>query len=243
MKTRGYVVVASKTNFYYVSALNLIDSLKDYYPEANVTLVVEEKLMDSAAYSLADNVIHCDDHKRAKIYGMAKSPYDHTFYIDADCEIVHEDISTVFDLFDGNDVLFTALPEERSYCYAELHWPAGHFTYCGGVCLYDMSNPLVKEFMMDWYNLTVEQYAGKWWPTKTDGSWDIDNYPRSLARWDQFSLWWLINKVPKYTTLKFGRLENEEDARWNRFSLYKENHCTKPPVVWHHSAATVKKEI
>jgi hypothetical protein len=243
MKTKGFIVVASKTNFYYISALNLIDSIKDYYPEAQVTLCVEERLMDSGAY-IADNIIHCDDHKRAKLYGMAQSPYDHTFYIDADCEVMHEDISTVFDLFDNNDVLFTALPKERSYCYAELNWPAGHFTYCGAVCLYDMSNPLVKEFMMDWYDLTVNQYAGNWWPTKEGTQeWDIDNYPRSLSRWDQFSLWWLINKEPKYENLNFGRLDKEEDARWNRFSLYRENHSIKDPVIWHHSAAKIKKEI
>jgi len=242
MKTKGFLVVASKTNFYYISAINLIDSIKEYYPEAKVTLVVEKKLMDSAA-EISDNIIYCDDHKRAKIYGMAKSPYDQTFYIDADCEIVHEDISKVFDLFDNNDILFTALPEERSYCYSELHWPAGHFTYCGGVCLYDTTNDLVRQFMVDWYELTVDQYAGKWWPTKPNGSWDEDNYPRSLARWDQFSLWWLINKEPKYSSLKFGRLDGDEDARWNRFSLYRENHCSKPPVVWHHSAATIKKNL
>jgi len=241
--SRGYVVVASVTNFYYISAINLIDSIKEYNPEAHVTLVTEKKLLDSSS-DIADNIIICDSHKRSKLYGMYMSPYDQTFYIDADCEVLHEDISTVFDLFDGNDILFTSLPEERSYCYAELHWPAGHFTYCGAVCLYDMTNPLVKEFMFDWYKLTVEQYAGLWWPKKTGTEeWDIENYPRSLSRWDQFSLWWLINKEPKYEQLKFGTLEKEEDARWNRFSRYRESHSTKPTVIWHHSANEQKHKL
>lgn len=241
--SRGYVVVASVTNFYYISAINLIDSIKEYNPEANVTLVTEKKLLDSSS-DIADNIVICDSHKRSKLYGMYMSPYDQTFYIDADCEVLHEDISTVFDLFDGNDILFTSLPEERSYCYAELNWPAGHFTYCGAVCLYDMTNPLVKQFMFDWYKLTVDQYAGLWWPKKIGTEeWDIENYPRSLARWDQFSLWWLINKEPKYEQLKFGTLEKKEDARWNRFSGYRESHSTKPTVIWHHSANKQKHKL
>jgi len=241
-KSKGYLVVASGTRFYYVSALNCISSIKDFYPEANCTLVTEERFIDDGAH-IADNIIYCNDHRRAKIWGMTQTPYDQTFYIDADCEIMHEDIATVFDKFDGNDVLYTYLPEERSYCYAELHFPGGKFEYCGGTCLYDTTNPLVKDYMKDWYELTVEQYAGRWWPTKENGEPDYYNYPETLSRWDQFSLWWLINKDEKYCNgkLKVGRLDGTEDARWNRFSKYVENHCEGEPVVWHFSAAPIKK--
>jgi len=238
--TKGYVIVANRTKFYYVSACNLIESIQDFDPEAKCTLVTEEHFIDDRGREVADQIILCDDHKRAKILGMAKSPYDLTFYIDADAECEHEDITTVFDLFEGNDIMFTSLPEDRSYCYAELKFPGGQFWYCGGVCLYDMRNPLVRDFMQDWYELTVEQYAGRWWPTKegTD-DWDEDLYPRSLARWDQFSLWWLINKEPKYAELKHGVLD--DDARWNWFSKYKFKHNEKPIVIRHYSSAGAKK--
>jgi len=209
--TKGYVVVASRRSFFYVSALNLIESIRDFYPEAKVCLVTEEKFLDGRE-KIADEVILCDDHRRAKLKGMAKSPY--------------------------YDVLFTGLPEERSYCYAELKFPGGQFELCGAVCLYDMRNPLVREFMNDWYDLTVKQYAGTWWPTKADGSWDEDLYPRTLARWDQFSLWWLVNKEPKYKDLKVGIFE--DDARWNFFSRYKYQHNNKPVVIRHYSAADAK---
>ena len=43
---------------------------------------------------------------------MSQSPYDTTMYIDADCEIVHEDIATVFDELNGNDMVFHTLPRE-----------------------------------------------------------------------------------------------------------------------------------
>src|SRR5210317_1731324 len=238
--TKGYVIVASRTKFFYVSACNLIESILDFYPEAKCTLVTEERFLDDRGKRITDQIIFCDDHKRAKLWGMAKSPYDLTFYIDADTEVEHEDIATIFDLFEGNDMMFTGLPEERSYCYAELKFPGGQFELCGAVCLYDMRNPLVRDFMQDWYDLTVEQYANRWWPTKEDGTWDEDTYPISLARWDQFSLWWLVNKEPKYQSLKVGILD--DDARWNWFSKYKFKHNEKPIVIRHYSSAAAKQQ-
>lgn len=235
--SRGYVVVASRRSFFYVSALNLIESIRDFHPDAKVCLVTEEKFLDGRE-KIADQVILCDDHKRAKLWGMAKSPWDLSFYIDADTEVEHEDIEHVFDELGDYDVMFTGLPEERSYCYAELKFPGGQFELCGAVCLYDMRNSLVREFMNDWYDLTVKQYANEWWPTKSDGSWDEELYPRSLARWDQFSLWWLVNKEPKYQNLKVGIFE--DDARWNYFSRYKYEHNIKPVVIRHYSSSEAK---
>lgn len=242
MPTRGYIVVASRKKFFYDSAINLIDSLRDFDPNAKICLATEERFLDGAEH-LADDIIFCGEHARSKIDGMANSPYDHTFYIDADCEVIDKDISTVFDKFDGNDVLFTYLAPERSYCYVEVKFPAGKFEWCGAVCLYDMTKPIVREFMRDWYELTVKQYSNQWWPTiEGTNEWDTVNYPRSLARWDQFSLWWLVNKDPKYCggKLKVGRLDGEEDARWNHYSLYRENHSKGEPIIWHFSSAKAK---
>lgn len=235
--TKGYVIVASRREVFYVFAMNLMESILEFYPDAKFCLVTEERFLDGRE-KMADKVIFCNDHKRAKLWGMAQSPYDITFYIDADTECEHGDIEHVFDELGDYDVLFTGLPEERSYCYAQLKFPGGQFYLCGAVCLYDMRNPLVKEFMQDWYDLTVKQYAGTWWPTKEDGTWDEDLYPRSLARWDQFTLWWLTQKEPKYKDLKVGVFE--DDARWNYFSRYKYDHNIKPVVLRHWSAADVK---
>ena len=236
--TKGYVIVASRKKYFYISALNLIDSIREFYPDANVCLVTEEKFVDDRGRKEVDVIIHCDDHKRAKLKGMALSPWDITFYIDADTECEHEDIEHIFDEMGDYDLLFTGLPEERSYCYAELKFPGGQFELCGAVCLYDMRKQMVREFMDDWYDLTVRQYEGSWWPTKEDGTWDNDLYPRTLARWDQFSLWWLVNKEPRYKDLKVGILE--DDARWNFFSRYKYQHNKKPVVIRHYSASKAK---
>jgi hypothetical protein len=244
--TKGYVIVASRTKFFYVSAINLIESILDFHPEAKITLFTEERFIDDRA-KVCDNVIHCNDHKRAKLWGMARSPYDLTFYIDADTECEHEDIANVFDLLGDDDIQFTGLPPERHYCYAEVFFPGatkpdgskGGFELCGGVCLYDMRKPLVREFMHDWYDLTDKQYNHGWWPKKADGTEDLENYPQSFKRWDQFSLWWLTNKEPKYKDLKVGIMK--DDARWNFYSKYKYKHNDEPVVIRHYSSTNAKK--
>ena len=115
--SKGYLVVASKKPNFYSLAINCIESIKDYYPDAKCCLVTEEKFLDGREY-VADDLIFCDDHYRAKLWGMANSPYDITMYIDADAEIEHEDIATVFDELDGNDMMFHELDKKYNKVYA-----------------------------------------------------------------------------------------------------------------------------
>ena len=244
--TCGYVVVATMRKYFYLSAIHLIETIKAYDPNAKVALFTEERFLDGQE-RFADVVEFVASHKRSKLDGMAKSPYDITFYIDADCQVEHEDIATVFDEIGDNDLVFTGLPVERHYSYAEVYFPgaikedgsAGGFELCGGVCLYNMTNPLVKEFMTDWHDLTIKQYDGLWWPLNEDGTEDIKNYPASFKRWDQFSLWWLLNKEPKYSSLKVDIFE--DDARWNFFSGYRFEHNKNPVIVRHFSNSKAKR--
>jgi len=245
--TRGYVVVASVKKYFYLSAIHLVETIKAYDPNAHVTLFTEEKFLDGQE-RFADRVEFVNPHKRSKLDGMARSPYDQTFYIDADCQVEHEDISKVFDHLGDNDLVFTGLPEERHYCYAEVYFPGatkpdgslGGFELCGGVCLYNMSRPLVRDFMKDWHDLTIRQYDGEWWPLDDEGNEDYVNYPKSFKRWDQFSLWWLLNKEEKYTDLKVSIFE--DDARWNFFNGYRYQHNKGPVVIRHFSNGAPKKQ-
>jgi len=244
---KGFVVVASTKKFFYLSAINLIETIKAYYPEANVTLFTEERFLDGQE-RFADHVELVNQHKRAKIDGMARTPYDLTCYIDADCEVEHEDIIKIWDQIGDHDLMFTGLPEDRHYCYAEVYFPGGTkpdgskggFDLCGGICLYNSSKQIVKDFMKDWYDLTVKQYDGLWWPKDKHGKDDLVNYPASFKRWDQFSLWWLVNKEPKYKDLKVAIFE--DDARWNFYSGYKFEHNKDAIVIRHHSSSPSKKE-
>ena len=239
-QNNGYLIVASKEDVYYAWALNLIEQIKDYHPEAKVCFVTEERFCDGRE-KIADHIVFCDDNYRAKLWGMAQSPFDKTFYIDADMECLHEDIALVFDELGDNDMVFTDLREECYHIFRDIDFPGGKFTLCGGVCLYDSSNPLVMEFMQEWYDIYVQQRAGHWWPTDEEGNYDKETYPYHLRHWDQFTLWWLTEKVEKYKDLKIGVFE--DNYRWNYWSLLHREVPMPENTVLYHKSYTATRNL
>jgi hypothetical protein len=240
-QTKGFVVVASRNSNFYSYAINLIQSIKDYYPEALITLCTEERFLDGREEE-ADNVIFCDSHYRAKLWGMANSPYDITMYVDADMECEHEDIMTVWDEMKDYDMVFHELTKDREEYYAirEFKYNGGveKYSLCGGVCLYRSSNPLVMEFMDEWDDLYRRQFSGAFKPE----GFDAQQWNKDLKHFDQTTLWWLVNKVEKYKDLKIGFFE--DDIRWNYFTQYGYNKLSsksgKPPILRHYSGCLQK---
>jgi len=237
---KGYLVVASKEYVYYAWAINLLEQIKDYNPDAKVCLVTEERFVDSRA-EIADHIVYCGNHYREKLWGMSQSPFDLTFYMDADMECLHEDIATVFDLLGESDMTFTELREECYHIFKDIYFPGGKFTLCGGVCLYNSSNPLVKEFMTDWFDIYDKQRKGKWWPLDENGEFDKERYPYHLRHWDQFTLWWLLNENPKYKDIKLKLFD--EEIRWNWYQVFadKENYTGKDIIIYHMSGMEIKR--
>ena len=246
--TKGYVVVASRKAFYYYSALNLIASIQEHDPDAKVCLVAEQWMIDLGGTQFVDDIVIVPPdkvHQRTKLWGMAMSPYDQTLYIDADCEVHHDDLRTCWEKFRDKDVLFSGLDDERSYIFAEYYFgpEQNSFDYCGAVCLYNSGKPEVKEFIQAWYELTIAQMEGEWWPTDENGERDYVNYPITLKRWDQFSLWYMLNRDPKWANLKHGLIDEEYNCRWNNFHGYQFDHCRGlPPIIYHYSNSGPKRE-
>jgi len=227
--TKGYVTVATKRTQFLIGAQNLAESLLDHDEDANITLFTEQQFIDDPKcqqyFSSFEKVIATPSNtNREKMWGMANSPYDLTFYLDADIEIVHDDISNVFDLLDGHDMAYVNLTKEGARHFAEWNWGPNlyddgwtgvpdHLAHCGGVALYDMRNPLVKEFMYDWYELFLKQRVGQWDPIEF-------KYIQkgNFRQWDQLTLWWLIYHSPKYKSLKWKFFD--ENYRWNYFTSF-----------------------
>ena len=91
---------------------------------------------------------------------MSQSPYDTTMYIDADCEIVHEDIATVFDELNGNDMVFHTLPKKQTnFVTYDLLEVNQNSLLIVGVSVFTN-----KEFMTDWYMLYLKQLSKIWTP-------------------------------------------------------------------------------
>jgi|TARA_B110000908_G_C10240835_1_gene445957 hypothetical protein len=241
--SKGFVIVASKNQNFYTYAVNLIESIRDYYPEAKICLVTEEHFLDDRADE-ADKIILCDDHYRAKLWGMAQSPWDITMYVDADMDCEHEDIAKVWDEMKDYDMVFHALTPEREKYYAIREFAYGSgtekFTLCGGVCLYNSAKPLVREFMEDWFELYNKQQRDMWRPE----GFNKEQFDRDLRHFDQTTLWWLTEKEEKYKDLKIGIFY--DDIRWNYFTQYAYEGLKsidgKPPILRHYSGS-LKKDV
>lgn len=229
--TKGFVTVATKRKQFLMGADNLKESLLDHCPDAKITLFTEQHFIDDPScqryFRDFDKVLPTPSNtNREKMWGMANSPYDLTFYMDADIEIVHDDIANIFDhLEDGEyDMAYVNLTKEGAKHFAEWEWGPNlyddgwegvpdHLAHCGGVALYDMRNPLIKEFMMDWYDLFLKQRDGRWNPEAFD-------YIKkgNFRQWDQLTLWWLIYHSPKYESLKWKFFK--DNYRWNYFTSF-----------------------
>ena len=229
--TKGFLTVATKRKQFLMSADNLKESLLDHYPEAKITLFTEQRFIDDPScqnyFRDFDQVLPTPSNtNREKMWGMANSPYDLTFYMDADVEIVSKDISNVFDhLEDGKyDMAYVNLTKEGSKHFVDWDWGPNilddgwkgvpdHLAHCGGCALYDTRNPLINEFMMDWYNLYLLQRIGKWNPKEFHNI-NVE----SFRYWDQLTLWWLIYHSPKYKSLKWKFFD--DNYRWNYFTSF-----------------------
>lgn len=242
-KSKGYLIVASVNKRFYQLGINCAESILDYNPEAKITFVTEERFIDDQLDQF-DQVLTCPSHYRSKLYGMMNTPYDITLYVDADMECHSEDVSKAFDMMGENSIMFTPInefngPFFRFVKFDEIRQtPMGDdykFELNGGICLYDITDPLVKDLLQDWWDYYKKQRNDfEWWPLDNNGYKDMITYPKELAIWDQFTLWWLVNKEPKYKDLKLGIIE--EWYRWNYYTRFEENKVPKDDVIFlHHS--------
>ena len=237
---KGFLIVASRDPIYYSWACNLMGDIKDFHPESQVCLVTEERFVDARAEE-ADHLIFCDDHYRAKLWALSQTPFDVTFYIDADMQLIGPGLEKVFDELGDNDMVFTGLPRDRWYVFMDTEFPGGTFELCGAVCLYRKTD-LTMEFMKDWYEYYVRQHAGKWWPYNEIGQYDYELYPQQLAAWDQFTLWWLTKKEQKYDDLKVGIFE--DDLRYNYWNTLDRTKNPMPEgTVLLHMSSTATRDI
>lgn len=222
MPNNGFLYVASLRKGYYRAAKNSAISLRDYYPDAKITLFTHEDWVQPEDYDIFDTIITEDvpRHKRAKLWALDKTPYDLTLYIDCDTEIEHEDIKTVFDLIpDDVDILFTA---NRPYNAAltKLSDTEEMTEHCG-LFLY-RNNEKTLNLMRAWWGEYLKQ---------NEPDYDMLHYPPSAKQWDTFTMWRLLTYGE--TGVVTGRFP-EPDARWNFVTGYKNEELQGQPTVIYH---------
>ena len=218
----GFLIVASQIEGYVRSANFAAATIKDYYPEAHITLFVTKQLEQFVDRSVFDKVVseNVPSHMRTKLYALSKTPYSNlTVYVDADMECQHEDVKTVWDQIPNDvDIMITKI---RPYNGKIAKWANGEMIHHGGFFIY-RNNPHTMEFMERWWVDYTEQHARPW-PYK--------EHPKELQPWDQFTFWKMLNIDKMKVNVQFL----EDDARWNFVNGYKLNENKKPIIFYHHT--------
>lgn len=215
--TKGFIYGVGKHDVYLKSAKISACTVKDYYPDANITLVVPRTMVDKECFEIFDRVI-CDDSvpntERTKLWALAKTPYDLTMYLDADTFCVSEEIRDVWDQIEDNDILFTLIREYNSNPRGFLDDP--NYKYHGGVFLYNRN---CISMMAEWWD--------RWLAARTE--WNYPHTP-NFRHWDQYFLYYILTHTQH--NLKVGVFK--EDARWNFVSGYLQFELAgKQPIICH----------
>lgn len=198
--SNGYVYVASLSKAYYKAAIRSADSLKDFYPEAKITLFTHPEFFQESDRQLFENV-HLDIpyHSRAKMYGIARTPYKNTLYIDADTEIRSSKIKDVFDILGNNDIMFTKiLPHVSKTTRIDSQ---NNLEYHGGIVLYNNKKSTIN-LMKAWFDLYEYQTTTPWNESK------FKEYDIKMQPWDQFTMWYLLHKEKKFSKIKHDFFPN-----------------------------------
>lgn len=180
---KGFIYVASRDRMYYELALISCQSLKDFCPEMNVTLFTHEKFLDNRSDIFDGIITEIPIHYRAKMWCMARTPYQKTVYNDCDSIIRHKDVRKIFDFMEDCDMFFGSqlLHTVSNYKWAYIDknrtiQPKLHGSMCG----YHKTD-LNIDFMQTWFDTYVEQITTPW-------KYDKHHYPE-WKLFDMFTLW------------------------------------------------------
>ena len=202
--SRGYMYVASCKKEYYDAAKISAESLLEFYPDAQITLVTHAEWVEPTDIELFSTIITEDvpTDNRAKLWALSRTPYDVTMYIDADTYIQSEDIEHVFDFIGDNDIIFTRNRPYNSKI-TKLNDTEEMIYHCG-IFVY-RKNDTMKYLTDDWYKQYLIQATPEY---------DASPYPEAVKPWDTFTMWWLLNKTANKYAVKVGEFP-APDARWN----------------------------
>lgn len=222
----GFIYVASLTVLYYELAIFSAQSLRDYHPNAYITLFTHEKFVDKRALEIFDRIYtEIPIHKRAKMWGMARTPYERTIYIDCDSQIMHRDIKLMHDFLDDCD-LFCGSNPKHTVANPKWAWidkaQTIEIPYHGSMWGYDNS-ALKIDFMQTWFDEYIKQDIEPW-----------DKYEeKHYYEWKQFDMFtlWRLTLSGEQQFERFKDLKIQIVPRRFNCSMGDGIHLDKPPVL------------
>lgn len=200
---KGYMYVASLHETFYDMACMSAESIKDFYPEANITLFTHEMFVTKRA-DIFDNIITgIPAHKRAKMWAAARTPYDSTAYLDCDTFIYSEDIKDLLDYNNDNDISFQLLQRgtegRPEWAYADRKMTM-RFKYHGGIYTFKKTD-LTMDFFQTWFDEYHKQITQPLKPYLNPEN----------SKWDMLTLWRLFNEkeFERFQKLKVGHIDDK----------------------------------
>ena len=194
----GFVIAATVKKQYFAAAVVLAESIRDFIPDANITLFTEDKFLDGMTNLPFDNVVtDCPITIRTKLYALWNSPYEKTCYLDADMEVIKEGVTGIFDLLDDdNDIAMTKVNPAVAAQTHIMHGTVPLIWHCG---MFIYHTERMRSFMKEWDFQFHDQREN---PTK---------YPGEIKdmRWDQTTFARLL--ATEYKDVKIKEL----DTNWN----------------------------
>lgn len=221
----GFLYGVGANDVFLKSAKISASSVKDYFPDAHITLCAPERMIDHQCREIFDHIItgpNVPDSERTKLWALSKTPYEQTMYMDADTVCVSDEIQKCFSQLKDRDMLFTLIRKYNSNPRGFVH--DSDYKYHGGVFLY---NRKAIPLMTQWWD--------RWSRGQTE--WDYP-YTPNYRVWDQFYLYYLL----KYTDHGLNVGVFEEDARWNFVTGYLEFELAGKPAIIRHFTIDRERE-
>jgi len=241
---KGFLIVASCHGFYKNSALMLLDTLDEFYPDCKVMVVCPPAWAEE--FKVYPQVVEVrtdgPDERRTKLWALQHTVFEKTCYLDADMQIASSEIQRVWDLLDDNhDCAFTvinppngnttAIYREEGERQIRDNDPKLHLRYHGGffVWWHNEKHPNAIKAMKLWWELWNDI-------NKNDQFWlDNPQYFFPNRGWDQFT-WWYIHRK-ELPELKIQEIEGGPSPQmyqwnWNQY-LSEDAHGGLPPIITH----------
>lgn len=221
----GFIYVASCSKLYYELALISCETLREYYPDADVTLFTHKNFLDDRCKIFDTVITDIPIHARAKMWCMARTPYEKTLYNDCDSIIRHKDIKKIHDFLDDCDMFFGS---QLYYTVVNYKWAyvdkkrTREAIYHGSLCGYHKTKDNI-EFMQTWFDEYVKQVSTPWPYEK--------NHFQEWQQFDMFTLW----RMTSGDFSEFDRFKNLNikiiPRRFNNTGQDLPEDCNGPPVI------------
>ena len=200
-------------------------TLKDYHPEAHVTLFTHKSFVDEDSKIFDTVITNIPNHYRTKLWCLPRTPYEQTVYIDCDSLIFHRDIKKMHDFLSNCDVSFGPC---FSYTTSDFKWAFIDKAktivpdYHGSVVVYN-NKPETLDFMQTWCDEYIKQVRSPW-PHE-------DVVYKEWKVFDMFTLW----RMTSGTCPEFDRFNslviNKFPARYNITNQHLLEHKTDRFVI------------